>query len=296
MTTAAASPSPRHAFGVLLVLGAGLIWSTSGPLIRAVEAATVWQVLFYKMFWLFVMLVGLLAYRHRGAFVRVLLGNAGWTLLAAICLVVSNVGWILSVTSTSVANTLLLQAAAPLVAALLARALLGERLVGATMIAMAFALTGIAIMIGEGALDGRLFGNVAGVIAMVGFAAFAVTLRAGRMADATTALLLGALIATAIGAVMADDLGLGLYDHVLCFLMGAIETGIGLVLFTVGARYVPAGELMLLTMIEIGLGPLFVWLLYAEVPSAGTLLGGGLVVAAIVGLGIFGLRRTRGTL
>jgi drug/metabolite transporter (DMT)-like permease len=159
---------------------------------------------------------------------------------------------------------------------------------------MAVAIGGILVMVGDGALGGRLFGNIAGVVAMLGFSAFAVTLRAGRMADSTTALWLGSAIAVAIAWVMAPDLDLSLRDHVLCFLMGAPETGVGLILFTLGARHVPAAELMLLTLIEIALGPVFVWVLFGEVPGLGTLAGGGLVVAAIVGQAAAAMRKGGG--
>jgi drug/metabolite transporter (DMT)-like permease len=295
VSEAALSAAPaRRGHGVLLVLGAGAIWSTSGPLIRAIEAADVWQILLFKMLWFHLTLTVLLAHRYRRNIARVLRADLGWTALAAVCLVVSNVGWILSVTTTTVANTLLLQAAAPLAAALLARAFLGERVERATLLAMAVAIGGILVMVGDGALGGRLFGNIAGVVAMLGFSAFAVTLRAGRMADSTTALWLGSAIAVAIAWVMAPDLDVSLRDHVLCFLMGAPETGVGLILFTLGARHVPAAELMLLTLIEIALGPVFVWVLFGEVPGLGTLAGGGLVVAAIVGQAAAAMRKGGG--
>ncbi|MGH6720045.1 MAG: DMT family transporter, partial [Alphaproteobacteria bacterium] len=192
-----------------------------------------------------------------------------------------------------VANTLLLQAATPMVAALLAFALLRERVARATWAAMVVALMGVAVMVGDGALDGRLFGNVAGLGAVLSFAAFAVVLRAGRDADLTAALCLGGLIAAAVAAVMADDLSLTGRDHALTFLMGAVETGLGLILFTLGARYVPAGELVLLTMVEVFFGPLLVWWLFGEVPALGTLAGGALVVVAVGGQAITGLRRAR---
>ncbi|MSP81341.1 MAG: DMT family transporter [Alphaproteobacteria bacterium] len=282
----------RGTRGVVLVLGAGLIWSTSGPLIRGIEAADVWQILFFKMLWFHVALTVLLVLRYRQMVIRVLFDNIRWTTLAALCLVVSNVGWILSITTTTVANTLLLQAATPFFAAMLAWVALKERSGRSTWIAMGVAIAGIAVMIGDGAVDGRLFGNVAAIVATLGFAAFAVVLRAGRMADSTTALWLCSAIAFGVAGVMAGDFDVTLRDHVLCFVMGAPETGVGLILFTMGARLVPAAELVLLTLIETALGPLFVWLLFAEVPSAGTLAGGTLVIAAIVGQVVVGMRAT----
>jgi len=285
------SGARRHALGVGLVLGAGLLWSSAGPLVRAIEQADVWQILFYKSLWMTAAVFAWLVWRHRLA-----LGVLAWrggrlTVLGALCLIGSNVGWLLSITNTSVANTLLLQAATPMVDALLAFAILGERVARVTWAAMIVALIGVAVMVGDGALGGRLFGNVAGLGAVLSFAAFAVVLRAGRDTDLTVALCLAGVGAAAFAWTMADSLDLTARDHALCFVMGTAETGLGLVLFTLGARYVPAGELVLLTLLEVFIGPVLVWLLFGEVPALGTLAGGALVVVAVGGQTVIGLRR-----
>ena len=294
MTAALSEPAPRHhALGIVLVLCAGLLWSSAGSLVRAIEQADPWQILFFKNVWMVAAIAAWLIVRYRGGVVAVARRGGAMTLIAGLCLVGANAGWLFSITSTSVANTLLLQAATPLIAALLAFAMLGERVGRATWIAMVVALAGVGVMVGDGALDGRLFGNAMGLFAMVSFAGFAVALRARRDADMTAALCVAGLLGALLSVVMAGDLGMTAWDHVVCFFMGTAETGLGLVLFTLGARFVPAGELVLLTLTEIFLGPLFVWLLFAEVPTPGTLAGGALVIAAIAGQAIIGFGRER---
>lgn len=267
----------------MLVVAAGTIWSVAGPLVRAIEAADVWQILFFKSLWMTVTLGGAFLVRHRAGSMVVLRASGRWVLIGGLCIAGGSSGWILSITTTTVANTLLLQAAGPFVAALLAWAVLGERTGASTWVAMTVAMAGVAVMVGDGALDGRLFGNVAGLGAVIAFGGFAVSLRAARLFDMTPALCLGGFIAMAVAAGMADDLAIGLYDHALCFVMGSLETGLGLMLFTIGARYVPAGELVLLSLIEVFLGPLIVWAIFGEVPALGTLAGGALIIAAIAG-------------
>jgi drug/metabolite transporter (DMT)-like permease len=294
MTGPSHATDPNRARGVLLVVAAGAIWSVAGPMVRAVDEAEVWQVLFYKSFWMIAALGGGFVMRHRGASLATLAAGGRWILIGGLCMTLSTTGWILSITTTSVANTLLLQAAGPMAAALIAWALLGERTTTATWFAMALALAGVAVMVGDGALDGRLFGNLAGVVAMVAFGGFAVTLRAARGADMTPAMCVGGALAMVVSAVMARDLAMNAWDHGLCFLMGTFETGLGLWLFTAGARHVPAGELVLLAMIEVFLGPLIVWALFGEVPALGSLAGGALVVIAIAGPALRALRRRPG--
>lgn len=274
-----------------MVLGAGLLWSSAGSLVRAIEQAGPWQILLFKNLWMLVAIGVWLVARYRGGVVAVVRRGGAMTFVASLCLTGASAGWLFSITTTSVANTLLLQAATPMVAALLAFALLGERVARSTWIAMLVALGGVGVMVGDGALDGRLFGNAMGILAMVSFAGYAVALRARRDADMTAALCVAALIGAVLAVVMDGDLGMTPRDHVVCFFMGTAETGLGLILFTLGARYVPAGQLVLLTLTEVFLGPLFVWLLFAEVPALGTLVGGALVIAAIAGQAIVGFRR-----
>ncbi|MGH6719956.1 MAG: EamA family transporter, partial [Alphaproteobacteria bacterium] len=107
----------RHALGVGLVLGAGFLWSSAGPLVRAVERADVWQILFYKSLWMTAAVFVWLAWRYRRTLATVVRRGGRLTLLGALFLTGANVGWLLSITNTSVANTLLLQAATPMVAA-----------------------------------------------------------------------------------------------------------------------------------------------------------------------------------
>jgi len=293
MATFAATPSDsRHGFGIAMVLGAGMIWSVAGPLVRAVDTASVWPILFYKSLWMVVTLGLAMAVRHRRRLWAELIGGWRWTLAGGVCLAGSSTFWILSITNTTVANTLLVQAATPLVAALMAWVLLGEWVARSTRLAMGVALAGVGIMVGDGALDHRLFGNVAAILAVICFAAFSVSLRAGRAGDMTASLCLGGLIAMTISATCATDgLAISLHDHVVCFIMGSVETGLGLLMYTIGARHVPAAELALLVMAEVFFGPLLTWLLFGETPSAGTLLGGVLVITAIAAEAVQALRR-----
>jgi drug/metabolite transporter (DMT)-like permease len=118
-----------------------------------------------------------------------------------------------------------------------------------------------------------------------------VALRYGRANDMLPAVLWAGLLSALVAAAMAPDLSMTVRDVVLSAFMGAgLITG-GMVLFTAGSRTVPSAELALLTLTEVVLGPLWVWLAYAEVPRAETLVGGALVLAAIIGRALTGMRR-----
>jgi drug/metabolite transporter (DMT)-like permease len=292
---AAAAPgtreTPQQLRGMMLVMLAGGFWSLGGVLIRNIEAADEWQILCLRSLAVGATLFLVLLARHRGRVVRCFreAGLAG--VVGGLCLAGGFTGFIFALTSTTVANAVFVLSAAPFATALLARLLLGEAVRRATWIAMAGALVGIAVMVGGGIRAGALFGNAMALFAMLGFSGFAVALRAGRSGDMLPTACLAGLFAAPLGALMAGGLAVSAPDLAICLVMGVVQVGAGMVVFTLGARHVPAAELALLSLTEVMLAPLWVWLGFGEVPSLTTLLGGAIMLAAIVGRALSGIQR-----
>jgi len=98
-----------------------------------------------------------------------------------------------------------------------------------------------------------------------------------------------------LGALMVGLTGAGfpvsVHDLALCALLGFVQVGLGLILFTIGSRHVPAGELTLLSLTEVVLGPIWVWVGVGEVPGTWTLIGGAIVLGAIATQSVAGTRR-----
>jgi drug/metabolite transporter (DMT)-like permease len=277
--------------GAALVLGAGLVWSTAGILVRAMAAAEAWQIVFYRSLWLAATIAVYLLWRYGGR-APGRLGAIGWPgLLGGASLGIGFCGYVFAMTHTTIANAQFLLAVSPFTVSLIAWAVLGERIVAVTWLAMAAALAGVAIMVIDALGEGRAFGNAMAMVAVAGFSVFTVTLRVGRRGDMTPSLCVAGLVAAGIAAVMIDDFALSARDHVLCMLLGSVQIGLGMVLFTLGSRLVPAGPLALLSLIEIVVGPFLVWLVFAEVPTMGTLIGGAVVIGAIVAQSVHAMRQ-----
>src|ERR687892_269824 len=152
--------SAGYARGLALVALAGVFWSLGGILVRWVEAASAWQIIFYRSLALVVVVLATVAIRHRGR-LRTAFTDAGWHGVAAgACLAAGFVGFILALHHATVANTLFVLGASPLFAALLGRWLLGETVRRATWLAIALAVCGITIMVGGGLVLGRLAGKL----------------------------------------------------------------------------------------------------------------------------------------
>ena len=191
---------------------------------------------------------------------------------------------------------MLLFASAPFMAAILGWIFLREIVRKATWVAILFAIAGIGIMVQDKTQVGAaLLGNLAALGSAFGFAVFTVALRWGRSGDMLPAVFLSGIFAIFITSSICLLSGLSFQisvnDTSISMGMGIFQVGTGLVLYTLGSKTLPAAELTLLSLAEVLLGPLWVYLFLNEVATLNTLLGGLVLLLAIAGNAISGARR-----
>ncbi|MEL0004064.1 MAG: DMT family transporter [Rhodospirillales bacterium] len=284
-----------HKHGILFVFAAGVLWSTVGLGIRLIEDALVWQILLYRSISMSLFLYLLIRVRSgESPFVQIRrIGSPIY--IAGLALVAAYSGGIYSIQNTSVANAMLLFATTPFIAAVLGWLLLREPVRAATWIAITVAIGGIAIMIADKSGSVALKGSLAALGSAFGFAVFTVALRWGRTGEMLPAVFLSGLLAIAITLAICIASGLSLFvspnDGSIAMGMGVLQVGAGLILYTLGSRSLPAAELALLSLAEVLLGPLWVWLFLGETASVNTLIGGAVLLVAITGNALSGMRR-----
>ena len=289
------STNINYRSGVLLVLAAGICWSSMGLGIRHIEVANVWQILFFRSIALTPLLLLVLTLRARGNPLPIIqkAGLAGG--VGGISLVFAFSGGILAVQTTSVAIAMFLFAAAPFFAAVLGWLVLKEHVRNATWISMMAALVGIVIMVWEGISIGRIIGNAAALISALGFAVFTISLRWKKLEDMLPTVFLAGLFAIIIAGALCQIKGYGLdvpkRDIWIALALGVFQVGAGLILYTLGSKVVPSAELALLSMTEVVFGPFWVWLFLGETAGGYTLLGGMILLIAIASNALSGLRR-----
>ena len=287
-------PDRDRIVGRLWVLSAGLCMSLGGPIIRLADESTAWQFLFYRSLGaaLALLLYFLVVRRPVLAAIR---GTGAAGLVGGLCLAVGFTGFVWGVMTSTVANALFLISASPLFAALLGWLVLRERVSRSMRFAMGGVMAGVAIMIGEGLAEADLFGDLAALSAAMGFAGFSVCLRRGRHTDMSPTILIAAVITAAVSGTMAAAGGAGLdvplADVGLAATYGVLVIGAGIFMLTIGARHVPAAELVVLSLTEVVFGSIWVALAFREVPSLLTLLGGVVLLGSIAAQAVVGMRR-----
>jgi len=269
-----------RALGLALVGGSALLFSFSSLLVRLVEADP-WTIVFWRSLFMAAGVTLWLVAAYRARLLGVLQAG-GIALLLAGC---GHAGafcfFVLALDRTSVANTVVIMSAAPLVAALLARLLLAEPLARGTVLAMLAASGGIALMFWDSLGSGDFAGNLLALGIALAIGCTIVVLRSRPGADLVPSTVTGGLIAAAVAAVAGSPFAPAPADLVILALMGAGQLALGLCLWTVGARHISAAETGLLTLLEVVLAPLWVWLLLGETASPMALAGGAIVLGAL---------------
>jgi drug/metabolite transporter (DMT)-like permease len=282
VTTAAVAleGSRRRRRGQVYVALAAVAWSTAGVLQRQLTLDTSTQVLGRAAF-ASAALLAYVAVVDRGRVVQAFrsVGVAG--IAVALCVAIAAGSFIAALNHTSVARVLFILAVSPVLAALLARVTLGEPITRRTVLAMALALAGVALMLGAPG-EGSLAGDGLSFVAALAFAVMVVITRWRHDVSMAPATCLSQVILIVAFLPFASPGEIGGDDIVWLAALGIGQIGLGFALLTVGARLIPAAQVGLITLIEVVLGPVWVWLALDERPSTLTLVGGTIVILAIV--------------
>lgn len=287
----------RYGQGVALVLVAGTLWSLMGLCLRQIEAASVWQILFWRSVGMVPVLLAFIWWTSAGRPLDQIrkVGVAG--AIGGLGLVFAFAGAIYAIQTTTIANAVFLFTASPFVAAILGWIILGERVKPWTWAAIGLAVFGMYLMVREGLAMGALQGNIAALLSAAGFGAFSVCLRWGKVGEMLPVSMLGGVFSVIVAAGVLGVSGQAIlvsgHDMAVAAGMGAAILALGMVAYTLGSKVIPAAELTLLSLIEVLLAPIWVFLILGETASAATFIGGGVLLAAVALNAIMGARAPR---
>lgn len=282
----------EYRLGLALVTASALAWSTAGLFTRIIEVDTATMLVWRGVFGALGIFAIACAMQGREAlrdFAR--MGVPGWTF--AIISAFGMLCFISSLRLTTVAHVSFIYATVPLVAAVLAWLVIGERPGRSALVASFASLLGVAIIVGLG-VEGDLVGDLLAFGMTVSLAVMMVISRRYRGIRVMPAACLSALLSAAMAVPFAGNLVVSLPDLGLLAAFGLVNSAIGLALFTLGARLLPAIETALIGAIETPLAPVWVWLFFAETPSGATLIGGTIVLVAVLGHIVGQNRRPKG--
>ncbi len=273
--------SGGRAYGIALVAGATVLWSTAGLYVRLLDF-DVWTIQAWRSLFAALSLFALV-FIDKGRRAPRAIWSIGWPGLAAVPIsAVSMLCYVSALKLTTVANVMIVYATVPFVAAGVSFLWLGERIRRRILIASSVALVGIVIMAGSATRPADIAGDAISLLMTV---TFSVLLVLGRrypsLAMAPINALGAALCAIVCWPLMSGgvpDVG----DLLILAVFGATTTGLAYLLFLTGARHIPSSEAGLIGLLDVVLGPFWVWLGFGEEPGTLAMIGGGVVLAAVL--------------
>ncbi len=280
--------------GLLITVAGVLAITPDGLLVRLVSVDE-WTILFWRgaLSALAIACGLLLVHRRNVALHFRLIGKTG--LLLAVIFALGNIAFIVSLSLTTVANTLFITSSAPIWAALFSRVFLGEAVASRTWVAIGFALFGIGVIAsGDNSLgEDSWRGDLSALGAAFSMAATFILARKARAVSMVPAMVVAELMTAAMVLPLATPFAVQGLDVLWLGLMGLVVLSLGSALMTMGPRYLPAPEVGLLMLLEAVLSPLLVWSVVGESPGTNTLIGGAIVLLTLVILNVVNLHRTR---
>ena len=280
-----------YIYAFTVVFFAGIFWSFGALTVRYMVDGHdyVFQYLFYRGISISIILLIYLFITERFSFYKNFFKIGPSSVIGGLFLATAFTGFIFSITMTTAAVTLFMLASMPFIAAIVGYFVLGEVLKRSTLIAMIVAFIGVCIMIINDSITGTALGAIIGFISATGFALYTVTIRwKPETTKFTTVVLAG--VFCAIFAFFILDFSVKPFTSMpkinsyLSLLHGFLVAS-GLILYSLGAKYLPSAELALLSLMEVVGGVLWVWLpIFGinEVPSPTVIIGGIIITMAVV--------------
>lgn len=285
---------PRTLLGVLLSLAAGVFLSTGGIALRLVESADGFQILFYRALTFSVLMAVVMALCYRRGFWRAIRAVGREGAVVAIALGLGAMLYVQAILNTSVANAVVILSTSPLLTALLAWGMLRRRVSVGILVASAVASIGVAIMVTDGLDTGGLLGMLIAFGAAMSFAVMLVGLQSVPERDMLPATAMSGLVTLSLAWLVAADLNVSVHDMGVSAYLGAFQFGLGFALVTLATRYIDGALVALLTLSEVVLAPLWVWIGVGEAPTAMAAIGGAIVFAAVISQALRAWRTGRG--
>ena len=276
--------------GIVYVALSAVLWSTAGLFVRMAKLDP-WTVLGWRSL-ASATFLGLFFLLRTGGRGRATVSRLGWPDLFQITVsCVATIAYVFALDLTTVANVMTVYATLPFIAAGIAFVWVGERAGASLLIASAVALAGVAIMAGAATSARDIAGNLAAFAMTVGFGLQLVHVKRHPTADMPLLMAIGAGLCALLSWPLMGVTLPSLPQIAVLTAFGVLTTGIGYILALDGSRRIGSGEAGIISMLDVVLGPLWVWLAFAEVPERPVLMGGALVLVAVVWYLSLGLRR-----
>ena len=266
---------------VLLLFGAFCL-SWGGLVVRSFEEASVWQILLIRSVFFVIALTFFLISTYKKDTVKIF-KDAGYpALVAGFVLSFSFVAYVYSMTITTVANVVFIISTQTMFLAITGYIFLKEKISLISFISIVLAMSGITIMIGDSIISGSLLGNIIALAIPINFSILVIIIRKNKNLDMVPAIFYSGKFSLIYGLILSESYTFSYHDIKMGFFLGVPQLAFGFICITIGSRSTASTTVGLLMLTETLFAPVWVWLFLNEIPPASVLIGGFIIIIAII--------------
>ena len=280
--------------GYILLLFGAFCLSWGGFIVRSFEEASVWQILLIRSVFFVIALTFFLISTYKKDTLKIF-KDAGYpALVAGLVLSLSFVAYVYAMTITTVANVVFIISTQTMFLAITGYIFLKEKISLISFISIVLAMSGITIMIGDSILSGSLLGNIVALAIPINFSILVIIIRKNKNLDMVPAIFYSGIFSLIYGLILSESYTFSYHDIKMGFFLGVPQLAFGFICITIGSRSTASTTVGLLMLTETLFAPVWVWLFLNEIPPISVLIGGAIIIGAII-LNSFDKNKVRST-
>ena len=268
--------------GPLLIFLGALSLSFGGLIVKSFEGATLWQILFWRSIFFSLTVLTFLILTYKKDTFKAFYESGLPGLIGGIVLSFGFCGYVFAMYNTTVANTNFIISLQILFLAIFGYFFLKEKISAVTLASIILAMSGVFLMVGNSLTPGELSGNLAAFSMPITFAVLIIIVRKFPNVDMVPAQLVAGVCSCIIGYLLSTKIMISSHDIFLGFLAGFFQVGFGFIFITIGARTTPSAMVGIIMLSESVLGPIWAFLFASERPSTFGLIGGAIILSAVL--------------
>ena len=268
--------------GPLLVFFGACSLSFGGLIVKSFEGATLWQILFWRTVFFLLVISLYLIFTYKKKVFNAFYNSGIPGLLGGFVLSFGFSGYVFAMYNTTVANANFIIQTQTIFLAIFGYFFLKEKVSAITLTSIVLAISGIFLMVGSSLSPGQMVGNLAAFVMPISFAVLILVVRKYPNVDMVPAQFIAGVFALIIGFIMSGKILISPHDIFLGFLAGFMQLGFGFIFITIGAQRTPSAMVGIIMLTEAVLGPLWAWIFINEQPPFIVLIGGSIVILAVL--------------
>jgi drug/metabolite transporter (DMT)-like permease len=268
--------------GYILLLFGGFCLSWGGFIIRSFEEATVWQILLLRSVFFMIALMLFLIATYKKDTIKIIKDAGFPAVLGGLVMSLSFIAFVVSMSITTVANVVFIISTQTMFLAIFGYFYLKEKISLISFFSILLAMGGITIMVGDSLSTGSFLGNIVALAIPINFSILVMIIRKNKNLDMVPAIFYSGIFSIIYGLILSESLVFTSHDILMGFFLGVPQLAFGFICITIGSRTTPSTTIGLLMLTETLFAPIWVWIFLNEIPPLSVLIGGCVIITAII--------------